>query len=105
MRRLVGSETRATGAMPVKGIGQGREDFIERPVDHVDQGIGMTERGSHGLGAKQSLPLLPHLGPAEAQCGEKDFMHAFILDLALDFGSARLGEGRAWVGAHFLLGL
>lgn len=63
---VVVGEMCATGEVTRQRVGEHDKNFIEGPVEQVDEGVGMAQRRGDGLGAQQGFPVGPDLGPTGA---------------------------------------
>jgi hypothetical protein len=60
---LLGREMRVTAEVPRQRVGEHDEDFVEGPVEEVDERVGVPQRRGDGFGAQQGFPVGPDFGP------------------------------------------
>ncbi len=64
---VMGGGMRAAGVIMRQWVGKYGKDFVERPVEQMDECVGMAKRRGDGFGTQQSFPVGPDFGPPGAQ--------------------------------------
>ena len=75
-----GSAAGPGGAMPGQRIGERGKDFVQRPVEQVDERVGVAEWRGDGFGAQQGLPMGSDHRPSGAEGVHQCFLHGNYYD-------------------------